>query len=144
MDALMIVLLTWIGLSTYYPIPSNQSEFPSIEYRTAEEVGILVSGSREKAKGRDVRAGYNTEENIIYLIHSFDPENPEDQGGLLHELVHFLQTFNNKTYPCRAEKEVEAFELTKRWFYEQDLEDPFYDPFYVLLLKISCSSMGVF
>ena len=54
-------------------------------------------------------------------------DNPILTERLLHELVHHVQfqTGANKSYPCQAFGEKEAYLLGQRYFKQRHIEDPF-------------------
>jgi hypothetical protein len=44
---------------------------------------------------------------------------------LLHELVHHVQEFNRLPSRCNAERERQAYDLTRVWLSEQGVADPY-------------------
>ncbi len=141
--ALMFSLLAWIGANTGYQIPTSEAALPSIHLRTAHDLRVFSFGSEEKARensSRDIRALYDRHKNRIYLYSEFDENNPEDRASVLHELVHFVQAFNGKEYPCVAEQEPEAYDLTDKWITETAAPVPLYDLFFVTTLLLNCYS----
>lgn len=113
METLILSLIGWLNLYTDY---DTRVDLPNI---VVTEPGNLCRtyGITDAATCKATRLkGYYDEQLTIYLTAGFDPDNPNDQARLLHELVHYLQWHNGeKRYEYRDRLEVEAYRLQEEW-----------------------------
>lgn len=115
MNALVLVFLTWIAEQTGLEIP----EPPSILIVSAHEM-------RERSgRPSSVMALYDRAVETIYLPDGWSSAATYDRAMLLHELVHHIQEFNRVPSRCNAEKEQQAYDLTRKWLSDQGVADPY-------------------
>jgi hypothetical protein len=72
-----------------------------------------------------VVALYDRPTNTIYLPKAWNGAAIYDRAMLLHELVHHVQEFNRLPSRCNAERERQAYDLTRVWLSEQGVADPY-------------------
>jgi hypothetical protein len=126
MEELILSLLMWLGSNTAYSIPQ---ELPKIDYRSQEALQTMRRGAEAQESQLEVRALYDPLSRTIFLRNDFNPDSKEDQAYLLHELVHFLQFENRRSFVCIAESEPEAYDLMRKWMKEEGLPDTFDEGF---------------
>jgi hypothetical protein len=61
----------------------------------------------------------------VYLPSDWNRETPYERAMLLHELVHHVQESNRVSSQCNAERERQAYDLTRKWLSEQGVADPY-------------------
>lgn len=115
MNALVFAFLTWIAEQTGLEMPGP----PTILIVSAQEM-------RERS-GRPlgVISLYDRAEKTIYLPHEWSSVAIYDRAMLLHELVHHTQEFNRVPSRCNAERERQAYDLTRKWLGDQGVADPY-------------------
>jgi hypothetical protein len=68
---------------------------------------------------------YDRATATVYLPESWNQAQIYDRAMLLHELVHHVQEFNQVASQCNAEREQQAYDLTRKWLAEQGIADPY-------------------
>ena len=116
MNLLVLSYLTWIGVQTGLAVPAS----PSIEFVSQEDMQ-----QRSKRPFSTVVALYDRPTSTIYLPNGWKPEALYDRAMLLHELVHHVQEFNKLPSPCSAQRERQAYDLTRQWLGERGVDDPY-------------------
>ena len=116
MNALVFLFLAWIAAETGLELPTP----PSVVLVAAEEMR-----ERSVRPGNRVEALYERATATVYLPESWNSEALYDRAMLLHELVHHVQEYNQVASQCNAEREQQAYELTRIWLGEQGVADPY-------------------
>lgn len=136
MTELMITLLMWIAANSAYSVPAEG--LPGVEFGTQAQIRNLVYGDRaSEYEYKELFGAYDYRVNVVYLHDKWDIKKKEHHGGLLHELVHFLQHKHNKEFSCDAGAQKEAYELEDKWYNENNVPSP-HDPAFILVVKLSC------
>ncbi len=135
MQDIVILMLIWIGSQTPYDIHGS---LPNIvlteENNICKNYGIDNKG---RCQAASIKGFYN-KRYTIYLPNHFDIASVEDQGRLLHELVHYVQWSNGKqNSTCLGHLEVQAYELQDQWYANHNLARAT-DPFKMVMLEASC------
>lgn len=121
--ALVRDMVMWIGTETDYDTSSVLNDPPDVSLCAVGE-RIAFEGE-EVIVDRIVRAAYDAEADLIYLVAPWDPADLMDQAALLHELVHAVQ-LANRGWPCLQAPEWEAYRLTETWLKARGV-DPGFD-----------------
>jgi hypothetical protein len=115
MSTLVMSFLLWIAAETGLIIATP----PSV---------VLVSLQEMQQKsGRHFAsvALYMRDTSTVYLPSGWNGAELYDQATLLHELVHHMQNFNRVPSECNAQRERQAYDLTRKWLEEQGVADPY-------------------
>ncbi len=117
--ALLGELFDWIDRNTAYgPTPEGERLRAVRGCDVGEEIvyeGVVLVVPSE------LRAAYDHEEKVVYLVRPWSDRNPHDVATLLHELVHFRQ-FAARDWPCPQATEWEAYKLQERWLAERGID----------------------
>lgn len=135
MNDILIIMLVWLGANTSY---NTNISIPNIiqteSANLCKNYGITSQGQCATAQ----LAGFYNRHHTIYLHQHFNHRNVNDQGRLLHELVHYVQWSNGKhKTTCLGMLEVEAYDIQDKWLARYNL-DASLDPFKRVLLEASC------
>ena len=138
METLILSLIGWLNLYTDY---DTRVDLPNIVVtepgNLCRTYGIADAATCEASRLK----GYYDEQLTIYLYAGFDPDNPNDQARLLHELVHYLQWHSGeKRHECRGRLEIEAYRLQGEWRELHGLPDSA-DPFTLMMLEAACNDI---
>jgi hypothetical protein len=96
---------------------------PGLPHVIASHKRLMNIVSRMRTAGRAQALYING--IVIVDSDSFDPEDTTSTSVLLHELVHYAQSFEHKaSWQCAQSKEVEAYSLQNQWLEERN-EGPF-------------------
>ena len=145
MDALVDLLLEWIGEKT--PYVTSDMPAPVILNMTPEELVLQYARGVAQLLPTDglipmpygIYAPDDGENGVIYITQprfvpgafAFpDPkDNPLFQEILLHELVHHVQEQSGATrnWPCHRAGELEAYELGGMFLRDAGAQDPLQD-----------------
>ena len=106
-------LISWISVNTHYPAVS----IPQIMVVTT------LPKSRFDYGGRSLIAGYNYKSQILYLKKGWSGKTPQDNGTLLHELLHHTQVISSSGPTCIRERELEAYAIELRYLRENHSKD---------------------
>lgn len=115
-------LVAWIKSSTEYDVTRTLNNLPSLSFANSGEV-ISYEG-KSLVVNEDVRALYNSQTRVIYLIRPWSELQVTDVSSLLHELIHDVQ-FLNRRWSCSNKAEWEAYKLQAKWLDEQQLKVKF-------------------
>ncbi|MDX9690445.1 MAG: hypothetical protein EOM37_09205 [Proteobacteria bacterium] len=108
----LLPLMAWVEAQTGVRVPAPPRVIASRTYLTA------VVSRMGRIAGR-ARAVY-VSGNIVLDNNSFDLEDSTQVSLLVHEMVHYAQSFRRTTvWSCPQEKEVEAYTLQNKWLEEQ-------------------------
>lgn len=137
MEALLLTLVGWLHLNTDYDMRFDMPNVVMTESgNMCDRYGIKDGGTCRATRLK----GFYDKHLTIYLPAGFDPDNPDDQSRLLHELVHYVQYYNNvNTQECWAQLEVEAYRLQDEWRTEHNLQAKA-DPFKMVMLEAACET----
>jgi hypothetical protein len=138
MDAILLSLLGWLNLYTDY---DTYVELPNIvvteKGNLCQSYGIMDVGTCKATKLR----GFYDKHLTIYLYAGFNPNNPQDQSRLLHELVHYIQWQNGRDRAtCWGKLESEAYQLQDEWKAMNGMVRTT-DPFKLIMLEAACDSV---
>lgn len=115
MNDLILSFLTWIAIETGLAIapPPTILQIPTQEIHTksGRHFGAVALYMRETA--------------TVYLPVGWNSAALYDRATLLHELVHHMQEINRVPSQCNAERERQAYDLTRKWLSEQGVADPY-------------------
>ena len=105
-------LMAWVELHTGIRVPYLPQVIAS------QSILSDIVGRKGRIMGR-ARALYVS--GMVVLDHRyFDAEDTTQQSLLVHELVHYAQSYRNQSaWGCPQEKEVEAYTLQNKWLEEQ-------------------------
>ena len=144
MEALLLKLVTVATLLTGYEAPVNQ--LPSIEFLSAqqlEEIYACYYQGKGLGEGQSVLGLYNRESKTIFLNENFDKNSALARGVLLHEIVHYLQDFNDMyttkwKYACGQPDESEAYSIEAKYLEDQGVSQDLIEP-----IKIQSRIVGL-
>jgi len=119
MKELMLSLILWIGANSTLPVEGVT--LPEIEFISSEELHDLYT-IEEACDTVEIRALYDLNNTIIYLLDDWDQNNLIDRSFLLHELVHHLQ--KEEGYEFRIMREEESYEIQFIYLKESAINDP--------------------
>ncbi|MDD2324653.1 MAG: hypothetical protein PHW63_01375 [Alphaproteobacteria bacterium] len=105
-------LMSWVELHTGVRVPYMPQVIAS------QSILADIVGRKGRIMGR-ARALYVS--GMVVLDHRyFDAEDTTQLSLLVHELVHYAQSYRPQTaWACPQEKEVEAYTLQNNWLEEQ-------------------------
>ncbi|MCL2468771.1 MAG: hypothetical protein FWF24_00855 [Alphaproteobacteria bacterium] len=105
-------LMRWVEAQTGVRVPY----LPKVLASRSQLVDIV--GKMDRLPGR-ARALY-TNGTVVLDHQRFDSRDSTQLSLLVHELVHFAQSFRNQSaYACAQAKEVEAYQLQNKWLEER-------------------------
>lgn len=106
-------LMTWVEAQTGVKVPA----LPRV-VASHSRLGEVVRGmGRISGRARALYVGGQ----VILDDRSFDIEDDTQISLLVHELVHYAQSFKrNAAWGCAQAKEVEAYTLQNQWLEERD------------------------
>lgn len=136
MSDIVFALLIWIGQNTDYTVAAVQPNVVMVEsYQLCRHYGV---SDRRQCEAMRLK-GFYDKDLTVYLSHDEAGMNQDQQGRLLHELVHWVQWRNgrNAVSDCMGLLEAEAYELQDSWRSGQGLEARA-DAFTLMMLKASC------
>ena len=121
-DGMIAELLGWIADNSGYSIRTALENPPDVQTCAT---GDVIEYEHEAAIiDEGIRALYDFEARLIYLVDPWNPDNPRDRSILLHELIHVVQ-LDNREWECIGAPEWEAYKLHEAWLNEQGLEADF-------------------
>jgi hypothetical protein len=112
---LVFIFLIWIAEQTGLEIPGP----PSILFVSTQEM------SERSGRPLGAVALYDRAAETLYLPSGWSSAAIYDRAMLLHELVHHIQESNRVPSRCNAERERQAYDLTRKWLSEQGVADPY-------------------
>ena len=119
MKELLLSLILWIGANSTLPVEGVP--LPEVEFLSSEELHTLYI-IEDVCDTGEIRALYDLNNTIIYLLDDWDKSNLIDRSFLLHELVHHLQ--KEEGYELRIIREEESYELQFMYLRESAIDDP--------------------
>mgnify|MGYP003655461239 FL=1 len=119
MKELLLSLILWIGANSTLPVEGVP--LPEVEFLSSEELHTLYI-IQDVCDTGEIRALYDLNNTIIYLLDDWDKSNLIDRSFLLHELVHHLQ--KEEGYELRIIREEESYELQFMYLRESAIDDP--------------------
>ena len=119
MKELLLSLILWIGANS--TLPAEGVPPPEVEFLSSEELRTLYI-IEDVCDTGEIRALYDLNNTIIYLLEDWDKSNLIDRSFLLHELVHHLQ--KEEGYEVRIIREEESYELQFMYLRESAIDDP--------------------
>ncbi len=119
MKELLLSLILWIGANSTLPVEGVPP--PEVEFLSSEELRTLYI-IEDVCDTGEIRALYDLNNTIIYLLEDWDKSNLIDRSFLLHELVHHLQ--KEEGYEVRIIREEESYELQFMYLRESAIDDP--------------------
>jgi hypothetical protein len=119
MKELLLSLILWIGANSTLPVEGVP--LPEVEFLSSEELHTLYI-IQDVCDTGEIRALYDLNNTIIYLLEDWDKSNLIDRSFLLHELVHHLQ--KEEGYELRIIREEESYELQFMYLRESAIDDP--------------------
>ena len=128
MADLMFVLMLWISQVSGIPMPQTVPDIKYLESNQLYERHFGVKPPPETTT--TVRAIYDRQTKTIYMTKGWAPDNHNNVGTLVHELVHFMQFESTpydspgfrQRYPCLQAVEKEAYEVQEKWFKSMKLD----------------------
>jgi len=110
--SVILPLMRWVEMHTGVSVPYLPQVIAS------QSILSDIVGRKGRIAGR-ARALYVS--GMVVLDHRyFDPEDSTQLSLLVHELVHYAQSYRNvSVWACPQEKEVEAYTLQNKWLEEQ-------------------------
>lgn len=122
MDALLKVITTWLSINYGLPAAQDHPDVRFVDQPQLYEVHTSQLSDDEIARlrragetGDDLIAVYDDRSRTIYLPANWSASSPSDVSILVHEMVHHLQRFDDKSYPCFEAREKPAYDAQARW-----------------------------
>lgn len=110
-DAVVAPLMAWVEAQTGVRVPA----LPRVVASRSQLVQIVSRMNGVAGRARALYVG-----GIVLLDHRlFDAEDSTQLSLLVHELVHYAQSFKRGGWACPQAKEVEAYTLQNKWLEEQ-------------------------
>ena len=122
MDALLTVITTWLSINFGLPSVVDHPQVQFVDppqmfdvhtsHLSADDIAKLRSA---EDAGINLIAVYDDRSRTIYLPADWSASSPADVSVLVHEMVHHLQRFDEKTFACAEEREKPAYAAQARW-----------------------------
>lgn len=111
-EAVIAPLMAWVEMQTGVKAPV----LPAVVASHSKLTQVVSNMGRLAGRARALYTG-----GMVVLDHRyFDAEDSTQISLLVHELVHYAQSFKRMgTYACAQAKEVEAYNLQNKWLEEQ-------------------------
>ena len=101
-------LMHWVEAQTGVHVPY----LPKVVASRSQLIDVVSRMDRLPGRARALYTGGT----VILDNQRFDSEDSTQLSLLVHELVHYAQSFRNQSiYPCAQAKEVEAYTLQNKW-----------------------------
>ena len=123
MKEILTALKIWIGANSNL---DTNHDIPVVLFLTQEQMEHMYYGEHEHEKD-SLHGLYDTDDNVIILLDTWDRRKPWDLGVLLHEMVHYLQDQNDIKFACMANMERDAWPLQQKYLSEKHGVDWQYD-----------------
>lgn len=120
---LVTALMLWISGVSGLPVVDT----PNVVYMDQDKLTCFAfTGDTDCAHSNYsiVRGSYDYETHTVYLTNDWDYSNKEDQGTLVHEIVHSMQTHGDGVCSGAIELEAYTIEAEYRGIALDDLLDP--------------------
>ena len=118
-EAKMLELINWIiDESAIYEY--NDEPLPKIVYATKEQLGAYFYGLDTDLENEDKLLPVegicrSADEGTMFLLDDFDWESGSTMDVVVHELVHYLQYINGRTFSCSVAGEIDAYKFQSIW-----------------------------
>lgn len=110
-DAVIAPLMAWVEAQTGVRVPV----LPHVIASRSQLTQIVSRMGSIAGRARALYVG-----GTVFLDHRlFDAEDSTQLSLLVHELVHYAQSFKRGPWACPQAKEVEAYTLQNKWLEEQ-------------------------
>lgn len=110
-DAVVAPLMAWVEAQTGVRVPA----LPRVVASRSQLTQIVSRMGAIAGRARALYVG-----GVVLLDHRlFDAEDSTQLSLLVHELVHYAQSFKRGPWGCPQAKEVEAYTLQNKWLEEQ-------------------------
>jgi hypothetical protein len=121
-EELITELIGWIASHTGYDVSQTRKDPPLVRF--CKRGDTIDYESEAVMVEPHLRAAYDLEARVIYLVAPWQASRIEDQGVLLHELIHGIQ-WGARKWDCLQQPEYEAYRLHAAWLQEHRLPVPF-------------------
>ena len=124
-EAKMLELINWIvEESQIYEY--NDEPLPKIVYATQEQLGAYFYGLDTYLENEDKLIPIegifrSADEGTMFLLEDFDWERGSTMDVVVHELVHYLQYINGRTFSCSVAGELDAYKFQTIWLMDNPL-----------------------
>ncbi len=122
MDVLLTVITTWLSVNFGLPAAADHPQVQFVDPTQLFAVHTSQLSADEIARMRsdgntfdDLVAVYDDRSRTIYLPASWSAASPADVSVLVHEMVHHLQRFDDRTFACIEAREKPAYAAQARW-----------------------------
>ena len=118
-EAKMLELINWlVDESAIYEY--NDEPLPKIVYATQEQLGAYFYGLDTYLENEDklfpIEGIFRSaDEGTMFLLDDFDWESGSTMDVVVHELVHYLQYINGRTFSCSVAGEIDAYKFQSIW-----------------------------
>lgn len=109
--ALVAPLMAWVEAQTGVRVPA----LPRVLASHSKMMIVIRHMGNLPGRARALYMGGA----VLVDSYSFDSEDYASQSLLIHELVHYAQSFKQSGWPCPQAKETEAYTLQNKWLEEQ-------------------------
>jgi hypothetical protein len=120
--AAITALIDWIDRHTDYDVTETRTDAPEVVFAWSGAQIPYEHG--EITVGPSLRAAYDEEHRRIHLVRPWKVAFLRDRSTLLHELIHDVQS-RNRSWPCAAKSEWEAYKLQAAWLAEHGVDAGF-------------------
>lgn len=124
-EAKMLELINWIvEESAIYEY--NDEPLPKIVYATQEQLGAYFYGLDTYLENEDKLIPIegifrSANEGTMFLLKDFDWESGSTMDIVVHELVHYLQYINGRTFSCSVAGEIDAYKFQSIWLMDNPI-----------------------
>ena len=124
-EAKMLELINWIvEESAIYEY--DDEPLPKIVYATQEQLGAYFYGLDTYLENEDrlfpIEGIFRSaDEGTMFLLEDFDWENGSTMDIVVHELVHYLQYINGRTFSCSVAGEIDAYKFQSIWLMDNPI-----------------------
>jgi hypothetical protein len=124
-EAKMLELINWIvEESAIYEY--NDEPLPKIVYATQEQLGAYFYGLDTYLENEDKLIPIegifrSADEGTMFLLEDFDWESGSTMDVVVHELVHYLQYINGRTFSCSVAGEIDAYKFQSIWLMDNPI-----------------------
>jgi hypothetical protein len=122
-NALIVVLMAWIGTHGYYDT-SHMAPPSRVVLLPEKALQHVMYPHGLPAGFPDLRTdgAYDWSTNTIYLRDDFEPTNIADEAVLAHELTHYAQDVTREHFACKGDYERQAYGVQRRFAAEHGLK----------------------
>ena len=134
MKEIITALMIWMGANTNL---DTNHDIPLVVFLPQEQMEQMYYGDHEHDED-SLHGLYDTNNNRIILMDTWDRRDPWDLAVLLHEMVHYLQDMNKIKFNCTAEMERDAWPIQKKYLDQVHNYDWEYDELWYVMIS-SCN-----